>query len=121
MKRRHIISISLILALAAVVGGLAATRTAQLGAAAKAIPVTTSAGIVQRSRQLDRTEAALRRALARKPPALPPLPSAAASNGARPAQRVVYVRPAPIVHVIHRQGGGDDGGEVRDRGGGGDD
>jgi hypothetical protein len=100
LTRRHIAFIAFLLALAAIVGGGAVLRTAQLGAAAR--PLVSDAQITARSRRLDWLEAQLRRQAKQKPPALGALP-------ARP-QRVTYVRPAPIVRVLHRSHG-DDGGE----------
>jgi hypothetical protein len=113
MKRTHVIAISLMLGAAVLVGGIAATRTAHLGATAQPRPTITNAAIARRMRRLDRVEAALRRALARKPPAV-----TAAAAAPQRAQRVVYVRPAPVVHVVHRHGGDGGGGESE---GGGDD
>jgi hypothetical protein len=109
MKRRHLISISVLLAIAAAVGTLAAFRTAGIGTSSHAA-TPSRAAIAERTRRLDRAEASLHRALARKPPALP------ASTTPRPAQKVVYVRPAPVVHVLHRPGG--DEGENREHDGG---
>jgi hypothetical protein len=64
--------------------------------------------IASRTAVLDRTEAALRKALAQKPPKLPSLPATLPARTApaqQPAQRVTYVRPAPRVVTIHRHGG----------------
>ena len=63
-----------------------------------------SAQIAHRTRALDRTEAALRKALSQQPPKLPAAPGGDARPGGRArsrraAGRVVYVRPAPIVHT----------------------
>ena len=96
--------------------------------------------IAKRNAQLDRFEASLRAELRKHPPAvpkLPPLPvaglaaatpSAAPAPAAAPAasQRVVYVRPAPIIVHKHRAGGeheseGSDHGDGSHGGGGGDD
>jgi len=95
MKRAHVIVIALFFALAAVFGLLAATRTTHLAVGGQARAST--AAIKARSKQLDRTEAALRRALRDRPPALHP---------ARPgAQRVIVRRPAPLIVVTHHRGG----------------
>ena len=96
MKRIHLLTVSLLLAFAAVLGGIAAFRTAHLGASARATPVS-AAAIARRNRQLDRVELSLRQALGQKPPT----PSAAPSRH----QRIVFVRPAPVVHIVHRRGG----------------
>jgi hypothetical protein len=115
MRRIHALGIALLLAIAAGLGLAAATKTAGLR---KATAPAAHSAIVARSRRLDRVEAALRRALRDKPPALPPLgPRPAPAVAATP--RVVYRRPAPIVvlkHSTHRdsehkhetESGGDD-------------
>jgi len=114
MKRIHALLIALLIGVAALAGTYAATRTAHLGAAAQQ---QSAAVIKQRERQLARGEAALRKALAQSPaPAPAPAPAAARSAAATGAQRVVYVRPAPI--VIHkRRAGGEYEAEGRDGGG----
>ena len=109
MNPKHAAVISLFLALALVAGLFSVLRTTQLGAKATA-PTMSSAQITAKNRQLARYEAQLRAAAAKKPPALPALPAAgsqpvAAATAAAAPQRVVYVRPAPIVHVVHRHGG----------------
>ena len=110
MTRKHALLVAFILGLAAVFGGLAAIRTAALGQPqASASTSSQSAALVKRGRILDRQEAALRRALAKRPPKLPTVPtfassSATASAGSGPASApsVRYVRPAPVVVTIHR-------------------
>ncbi|MGZ4353992.1 MAG: hypothetical protein ACXVZ4_10635 [Gaiellaceae bacterium] len=118
MHRRHVTVISLFLAAALVLGMFATLRTTQLGAGSAA-PRLTAAQIAQRNRQLDRVEASLRKATRQKPPALPALPAAPTRLAAAAApQRVVYVRPKPIVHVVHRSGEHEnDGGHEHDGGG----
>lgn len=112
MKRIHALLIALMIGVAALAGTYAATRTAHLGAAAQQ---QNAAVIKQRERRLAAGEAALRKALARSPA---PAPAAGRPAAATGAQRVVYVRPAPI--VIHkRRAGGELETEGRD--GGGDD
>ena len=113
MRRFNVIAIALLLALAAVIGTVAASRTVSLGASARQ---ASGASVHARAKQLDSFEASLHRALARKPPALPKVPAQAA---AAPAPRVVYHRPPPIVVVKHSQHGDDDGYERE--GGEGDD
>jgi hypothetical protein len=112
MKRIHALLIALLIGVAALAGTYAATRTAHLGAAAQQ---QSAAVIKQRERQLARGEAALRKALAQSPA---PAPAAARSAAATGAQRVVYVRPAPIVIHKHRAGGEY---EAEGRDGGGND
>ena len=128
MPRKHTLVVALSLAVAAVIGTVAVTKTVHLGRAS-AKPVSRVV-IAKRSRQLDRFEASLAAALKRTPPGipkLPPAPSVLAARGASApaaAQRVVYVRPAPIVVHKHRAGGEHEA-EGVDRGdgggGGGDD
>ena len=100
MNRTHATVIAIIIGLAAVFGLFAATRTAQLGSAARN---AASAQIVAEQRRIAAAERSLRRQLAQKPP------SAAASAA---APRTVYVRPAPIIVHLHRHGGDDGGGEL---------
>jgi hypothetical protein len=108
MQRIHALLIALVIGFAALAGTYAATRTANLGAAAQK---QSAAAVAQRQRQLAAGEAALRKALAQPTPPAAARPAAAAATG---AQRVVYVRPAPIVIHKHRAGGE---AETRDGGG----
>ena len=114
MKKTNVALIAGLLALAAVLGTVAATRTVSLGAAGRN---ATNATVHARTRQLAAYAASLRRALAHKPPPLPAVPK---TNGQAPAQRVVYHRPPPIVIVKHTHHGDDGGFEQADGGGGGD-
>jgi hypothetical protein len=116
MRKIHALLIALILAVSAGLGLAAATRTAGLRTATTSTHTQTAA-IVARSHRLDRVEAALRRALRDKPPALPSVP-APQGRVAAPAPQVLYRRPAPIVLLKHgshhsagdheAEGGGDD-------------
>jgi len=106
MTRINALLIALIIGFAALAGTFAATRTTHLGAAAQK---QNAAALAQRRKQLAAGEAALRKALAASPPA-----AAARTAPATGAQRVVYVRPAPIVIHKHRAGG-----EYESRDGGG--
>lgn len=92
MTKTHALLISLLLGLAVVLGLFAAVRTTSLMAQASA-PSASASGVIARRQRLDRLEARLQRALARRPPALP------ASRRSAPAAAplVTYVRPAPIV------------------------
>jgi len=105
MNRTRALVISLAIAVAAVGGVFAVASTVQLGADARS---TSDAQVARRTAQLDRYEASLRKALAQKPPALPPVPrtvsQSATLQSAAPA-RVVYHRPPPVVIVKHRAGG----------------
>jgi hypothetical protein len=95
MKRAHVVAIALVLGLAAVFGLLAATKTAGIATGGRA--QASAAAIAARSKTLDRTEAALRRALRDRPPALPPAHAR--------AQRIIVHRPAPLIVVTHHRGG----------------
>jgi hypothetical protein len=128
MPRTTALVVVLALGFAAVTGTIALRRTVHLGQAA-AKPHVSQAAIAKRKAQLDRFEASLRAQLKQRPPAIPKLPpvppaSAAPATAAAPAaapaapQRVVYVRPAPIIVHKHRAGGEHEGG---DHEGGGDD
>lgn len=95
MKKAHVLAVALLLGLAAAFGLVAATRTAGIAGGARA---QVSAGSIDaRTRKLDQTERALRRALKDRPPALP---------AARPrqAQHVIFQRPAPLIVVTHTRG-----------------
>ena len=113
MNRTRALIVSLAVGLAAVAGVFALGNTLSLGNQAHA---STDKQVAQRTAQLNRYEASLRKALAQKPPALPPVPAAATvtpspqsavSTPAQsaPAVRVVYHRPPPIVVIKHRAGG----------------
>jgi hypothetical protein len=119
MKRSHAFLIALAIGVAAVFGLMAATRTAYLGSNATHATTISSAQIAARNRALDQMEVALRKQLTRKPPALPPMPAAASRQAQQ--QRVLYVRPAPIVHIVHRHGGEHEAEGAEHDGGGFDD
>ena len=111
MSRLHVTIVAALLALAAVLGGVAVARTTGLGAASRA---STDAAVAAKEKQLAAFQRQLARALAARTPALPRVPKVAKAP-ARPVQRVVYHRPPPIVVVRHthheddgHEGGGDD-------------
>jgi hypothetical protein len=118
MARKHAFLIAVFLGLAAAIGAFAAINTARLGAPqAKAVSAQSqSAQLQRRSRLLNRQAASLRRALAKRPPKLPKVPtfaqaatpSSAQAAVAAAAPRVQYVRPAPVIVIKHRSHGGDD-------------
>ena len=112
MSRTNVAVIAGLLAVAAMLGTVAATHTVALGTAQKQ---KANAAVQQRAKQLAAYEASLARALARKPPPLPPAPKAAPAG----TQRVVYRRP-PTVVVFKHTHHGDDGGFESGDGGGGD-
>ena len=107
MNRRNALTISLAAGLAMIAGAVAATKSIQLGHPGTPAQPTSSL-VAKRTSALDRAEARLHAAVARKPPKLPPLPAAVPSPaaGAVPGRqatpRVVYVRPAPRLVTIHR-------------------
>jgi hypothetical protein len=113
----HRAGIAAILGLAVIAGLLGLSRTLDLGAATPAKAPIDRAALAQRSHQLDRAAVSLRQALAKKPPALPKVPTypdaPAAGSGGAPAQaavqRVTYVRPPPHVVIVPRAGGGEPG------------
>ena len=136
MRPRHAAVISLILALAVGAGAYAMQKTTAAAAshatagAAKDVP----AAVASRTRALDRMEAALRRALRKRPPALPKIPHykpvklaappaappappaagvqvAAAPPPAPATPRIVTVRPPPHIVIVHHHGGERDDGE----------
>ena len=110
MSKSQIVLMSALLALAAVVGTVAATRTVSLGSASRQ---SANATVAARTKQLDRLQAALRLELAKKPAAAP-------AATAPSAPRIVYHRPPPIVVVKHVHHGDDGSFENADGGGGGD-
>ncbi len=114
MKPAHVLVLAAAVAIAAVAGTYAALRTTQLSVASAQPARVSAVAIARQNRALDRAQAALVAELKRKPPALPPVPapapvSAPAVRTAAPAPAaaapVIYVRPKPIVHVIHHGGG----------------
>ena len=102
MNRKHALVVSAMLAVAVLAGALAVTRTAGIGAATKPAAVAVSdTAVAARQANLDRYEASLEAALAKKPPKLPPLPKKSATPGVpAAAPQVVYVRAhAPPSHA----------------------
>jgi hypothetical protein len=98
MNKAHVVAVALLLGIAAVFGLVAATKTARVGGAQAHASTASAVSIAARSRKLDQTERALRRALQDRPPALPAAPAVT-------PQRVVIERPAPVIVVKHRTGG----------------
>jgi hypothetical protein len=72
MKRSHALVLALLLGAAAVAATFSVLTTTSLGIGAKA--AVPAAEIAARNAKLDKAEAAVRRALEKKPPALPKLP-----------------------------------------------
>ena len=110
MSRTLAIVFVAMLAVNAIVGTVALTRTIHLGQASH---TSSNALVAKRSAQLDRFEASLHAQLAKKPRPLPKVPSgsgsgsggATVSAAGAAAPRVQYVRPAPIIVHKHRAGG----------------
>jgi hypothetical protein len=96
MNRTHTTLIAILLTLAALAGLFAALRTTHLGAAGRT--KVSAAQIAQRSRRLDAIEKTLLTHASRTPAA-----------GVSSTAPVVYVRPKPIVHVVHRGDGDREG------------
>src|SRR5918999_5648160 len=89
MNRIHAFVLAGLLAIASVAGVYAATQTTALGVAAE--PAVSDAEIAKQEKKLDKAEAKLRRVAKRRPPALPPIPSASSGSTALTAA------PAPAV------------------------
>ena len=98
MNRKHVTGIALLLAAAVVAGMFALVRTT--GIASSNSRAATDALVRARTKQLDRYEASLRSRIHQLNAA-----SSAQSTRVMPAaaaQRIVYVRPAPIVRTSQR-------------------
>jgi hypothetical protein len=132
MSRTTAVAFAVLLAVNAVVGVAALTRTLRLGQASQQASQRASSTLVaKRTAQLDRFGASLRAQLAKKPPPLPKKPSPATYASSAPpapaaaavagAPQVTYVRPAPIIVHKHRPGSEQEGGDAADEGGGSDD
>jgi hypothetical protein len=94
MRRIHAFIIALVLAVAAVAGLFAVSHTTQLSAAARTqVP---AGQIAARNRQLDNIERALLAEAQRTP-----------HGATQPAAQrpTIYLRPKPIVRVVHHAGG----------------
>ncbi len=113
MNRTRALIVSLAVGLAAIAGVFALGHTLALSNATSS---TTDQKVAQRTRQLNRYEASLRKALVQKPPALPAVPRAGSDGSAlqvaagTPAPSlasvgVVFHRPPPVVVIKHRAGG----------------
>jgi hypothetical protein len=94
MRKIDAILLAVLLAVAAVLGTLAVTRSVRLGMQSKTnTSQNVDAIVAAHTRKLNANEAALRRALAKKPPKLPALPVATSSP------RTSSVQTQPIVVV----------------------
>ena len=128
MPNKHAVVFAVLLALNAVLGTMALTRTLHLGQTSqKVAQKAASAVIATRTTQLDRFEASLRAQLAKRPPRLPKVPSTATSAVSAPSTaaaasvpQVRYVRPAPIIVHKHRPGAEYESGDGTGEAGGDD-
>jgi hypothetical protein len=113
MNRKHVTGIALLLALAVVAGMFAVIRTT--GIASSNSRAATDALVQARTRQLDRYEAGLRSRIGQinAPPSAGNVQAPLPVSAAPVAQRIVYVRPAPIVRTIHRSHENDNSGSER--------
>jgi hypothetical protein len=100
VKKTQALGITLLLGAAAAAGALALVRTTAVAQPAGQAAVPDSV-IAQLNRELDRSEAKLERALARRAPKLPP--ATVRASASRPEQ-IVYVRPKPVVVHSARAG-----------------
>ena len=91
MNRIHALAASTVVALSAIFGVAAMATTAGIGAPKAAESQVSDRAISARQRKLNRAEAALRKARAKKPPPLPPAPAAA------PPRVVAQSAPAPVL------------------------
>jgi hypothetical protein len=98
MSRKHVFAVAALIAVAAVAGLSAVGRTVQIGTSTRK---ANDALVASKAQQLNRFERSLHRQLA----AVPAIPADTAGAPAPPAQRVMYVRPAPVVVHTHRAGG----------------
>jgi hypothetical protein len=93
MNRGRAALLSIAVAASAVAGLIAVHNSVALGSAQP----TTAAQVARRSAQLDRYQASLVAALAKKPPALPQLPGSGTSASVPATARVLYQRAPSIV------------------------
>ncbi len=126
LQRHHALVLSVLLAAAGVLGTLAATRTADLGATTTKPKRVPDSVIAKRARKLDAFEASLKQTLAKRPGRLPSVPTyapvripsvpavptpapvsrtVAAAPAAQPAaaprpRPVKYVQPPPVVKHV---------------------
>jgi hypothetical protein len=128
VKRSHALLLAILLGAAALAAAFAVLTTTSLGMSAKQPSAVSDAQIAARNAKLDKAEAALRRALEKKPPALPKLPKHASAPGVRAAGSSGHAQTAmavpaaaPTVVASSSDDGGSHESEPEDIGGGGDD
>jgi outer membrane protein TolC len=94
MRKSQAIVIAVLVAVGAALGAFALARTTRLGVEARqASDRSVDAAVAVRTRRLDSLERSLRRALAKKPPKLPPLPKIQAPPSV-PVRAPVQLAPA---------------------------
>ena len=124
MRMIHTLVVALAVGVAGVAGVYAATHTVRLGPTATAAAVS-DAAIARREQALGQTERQLREALARRPPALPPLPRfkpvRAPATAPPPTPTVITVPAAGPAAPQTRHDVEDDGDEHEHEAAGGDD
>ena len=96
MNRKHGLAVALMLGAAAAAGTFALARTTAVSAGSPSSVKVSDATIARLNRELDRNEAALRKALDSRPPALPAAPIATGATASAPREQVIYVRPDPV-------------------------
>ncbi len=114
MKRIHALLIALAVSFAVVAGTFAAIRTTQLGSAAS--PSVSPTEVARQTKILDQTKAQLKRALNKRPPKLPPLPSTTLASKQTPTIVAPTSTPQPnaappatttyrVIHVTQQPSG----------------
>jgi hypothetical protein len=95
MKKSHVFVLAVLIAVGSALGTYALTRTTELGVQAReASSKDVDAVVATRTRQLNALEISLRKALAKKPPALPALPKKVKALPVQSSPRVYT--PAPV-------------------------
>ena len=96
MKRKHGLAVALMLGAAAAAGTFALARTTAVSAGSPSAVKVSDATIARLNRELDRNEAALRKALESRPPSVSRTPITTAAPASAPQEQVIYVRPDPV-------------------------
>jgi len=93
LTNAHVIATALLVAFAVAVGTYALTRTTQLGLKSKSTATQSGSNLARWTRELNRADAALRKALTEVPPRIP-----------APGQPISFVPPQPIIVTVHVPG-----------------
>ncbi len=100
MRKSHVFVLAVLIAVSSALGTYALTRTTELGVQAReASSKDVDAVVATRTRQLNALEISLRKALAKKPPPLPPLPKKVKAIPVQAAPRAYTPALAPITRV----------------------